>query len=150
MKEFRLAAAGIIIHENEVLLVRYKNQDGSTFLVGPGGGIQAEEDLLQGLKREVFEETRVRVQPVKILFVEDLLTKKYRMTKIWFLCEVFEGSLQNTQEARVEGIIEVDWYSRDRLVSETVYPEILKQIDWQDILKSTFQAKYISLKSANF
>jgi 8-oxo-dGTP pyrophosphatase MutT (NUDIX family) len=66
-----------------MLLVRYsETHNGSTFLVGPGGGIQLDEDILVGLEREVFEETQIRVQPGKMLFVEDLLTQKYRMIKI--------------------------------------------------------------------
>jgi hypothetical protein len=28
MKEFRLAAAGIILHQDKILLVKYKNQKG--------------------------------------------------------------------------------------------------------------------------
>lgn len=104
MREIRLSAAGIILHQDKVLLVRYGNKDGSTFLVGPGGGVQIEEDLKNALKREVIEETRLTINPGKILFVEDLLSSKYRLMKIWFLCSLAGGTLtQQTQEAKIEG-----------------------------------------------
>jgi len=125
MKDFRISAAGIILNQNKVLLVRYKNNDGSSFLVGPGGGAFIEEDLEACVRREVFEETRVNVNPGKILFIEDLLSSKYRIIKIWFLCSVVDGEIQGTEEAKTEGIIGADWFSKDQILNETVYPCIL-------------------------
>jgi ADP-ribose pyrophosphatase YjhB (NUDIX family) len=61
--------------------------------VGPGGGIHINEDLNQALVREVQEETGLIMQPGKMLFVEDLLTKHYRMLKFWFFGTIIEGQL---------------------------------------------------------
>lgn len=150
MKNFRLAAAGIIIDKNKILLVRYKDKNGQTLLVGPGGGIMPEEDLIAGLKREVFEETGLSVQPSRMLFVEDLLSSKHRMIKIWFFCSIVEGVITQTEEARIEGIIDVNWYTKSQLEYETVYPEILKAIDWLEFYSQTFETRYFTLKKANF
>jgi hypothetical protein len=46
MQEIRLSASGIIFQQDKVLLVRYKDQK-ADFLVGPGGGVFPEEDLLK-------------------------------------------------------------------------------------------------------
>jgi len=149
MKEFRVSASGIIFQQNKVLLVRYMGQNGD-FLVGPGGGVLPEEDLHTGLTREVFEETGLLVAPGKMLFVEDLLSSKYRIIKIWFLCVVTGGKIMETEAAKIEGIVQVGWYGRDQLENETVYPEILLKFDWNDILSNNFETKYAGLKKANF
>ncbi|KKQ32263.1 MAG: NUDIX hydrolase [candidate division TM6 bacterium GW2011_GWF2_37_49] len=150
MKDFRLSAAGVILHQEKVLLVRYKGQNGGTFLVGPGGGVQIEEDLHAGLKREVLEETGLHVNPGKMLVVEDLLASKYRVIKVWFLCSVVGGELAKTEEARIEGIIDVGWYDKKQLANKTVYPEILQNFDWAEFSSNNFETKYLTMKKANF
>ncbi|MFH0898533.1 MAG: NUDIX domain-containing protein [bacterium] len=150
MKEYRIAAAAIVMQHRKVLLVRYHNKDGNNFLVGPGGGIHVEESLPQAVVREVKEETGIEVQPSKMLFVEDLLSERYRMIKIWFLCNVVGGQLIKTQEAQDEGIVEVGWYEKEQLKHEIVYPAILKEVDWDTFFSQEWQFQYIDLKKANF
>ena len=147
MKEIRVSASGIIFDGDKVLLVRYKDEK-SNFLVGPGGGVLPEEDLLTGLKREVFEETGLHVSPGKIILIEDLLANKCRVIKAWFLCTIIGGKLQQTEGATIEGIVEVGWFSKAQLTDETVYPEILKNVDWKDFLD--FEAQYLPLKRTHF
>lgn len=147
--QFRICASGIIFDQDKVLLVRYQNTK-SSFLVGPGGGVLPEEDLLAGLKREVLEETGLHVKPGKIVLIEDLLTNKYRIIKIWFLCTLVAGQICETEEAKIEGITEVAWFSKDQLKHETVYPEILKNVDWNNFVSNKFETQYLPLKNANF
>ncbi|MFH1254050.1 MAG: NUDIX domain-containing protein [bacterium] len=150
MKSYRISAAGIVLHDNKILLVRYKSQDESSILVGPGGGVELEEDMQQALVREVLEETGLEVKPGKMLFVEDLLSRKYRMIKIWFLCCVVGGQLLKTPEAAVEGIIDVNWYSKDQLKNEVVYPSIIMEPDWNTFEGKCWETKYLALTQANF
>lgn len=147
MKEIRVSASGIIFENDKVLLVRYQDER-SNFLVGPGGGVLPEEDLLTGLKREMVEETGLQVKPGKIILIEDLLANKYRVIKIWFLCSIVGGTLQQTEGAKIEGIAEVGWFSKAQLAHETVYPEILKTIDWKDFMN--LEVQYLPLKKALF
>ena len=149
MQEIRLSASGIIFQHDKVLLVRYKDQK-TDFLVGPGGGVFPEEDLYSGLKREVLEETGLLVNPGRMLLVEDLLASKYRVIKIWFLCTIVGGEITETEEARIEGIVDVNWYTRSQLENEIVYPEILKSVDWQELSNAIIETKYFPLKKANF
>src|SRR4030043_1900994 len=121
-REHRISAGAIVIQEDKILLVRYKNSYGKSFLVGPGGGVLNNEGINQAIIREVREETGLEVSPVKILLVQDLLSRRHRITKIWFLCNLVGGQLEKTQNATEEGIIEVGWYRRDQLNDEVVYP----------------------------
>jgi 8-oxo-dGTP diphosphatase len=79
VSEHRISAGAIVIQEDRVLLVKYNNDtDGKSFLVGPGGGVLSSEGINQAVIREVREETGLEVSPTKILFVEDLLSRRYR------------------------------------------------------------------------
>jgi ADP-ribose pyrophosphatase YjhB (NUDIX family) len=84
-REHRISAGAIVIKGDEILLVRYKDSDGNSFLVGPGGGVLSDEGINEAVVREVREETGLEVSPYRILFVEDLLWRRYRIVKIWFL-----------------------------------------------------------------
>ncbi|WP_319372017.1 NUDIX domain-containing protein [uncultured Ilyobacter sp.] len=53
----RRAARGIIIRGSKILLLYTKRYDDYSF---PGGGVEPHEDLLEGLKRELAEETGAR------------------------------------------------------------------------------------------
>jgi 8-oxo-dGTP pyrophosphatase MutT (NUDIX family) len=57
-KAHRIAAGGLIFKGDKVLLVRYRDSGSSqTFLVGPGGKLEDDENILQAIIRETKEET---------------------------------------------------------------------------------------------
>jgi len=119
-------------------------------LVGPGGGVEDDESTIQALVREVEEETGLEVSPGRVLFIEDLVSRKYRFAKIWFLCEPVGGQLMNTQGAIDEGIIEVGWYRKEDLKSETVYPPPIMDTDWQQFFEDNWETQYLDLRHADF
>jgi ADP-ribose pyrophosphatase YjhB (NUDIX family) len=116
-KVHRIAAGGIIFKDNAVLLVRYRDGDGQTYLVGPGGALKDEENIVQAIVRETREETNVIVQPKRVVIIEDLISSRYKMSKVWMICEVLEGNVCMTDEAEKEGIIEAGWFTKPQLTS---------------------------------
>lgn len=149
-REHRISAGAIIIQSGRILLVRYGDSSDKSFLVGPGGGVLSNEGINQAVIREVREETGLEVRPYKILFVEDLFSRRYRMVKIWLLCELIGGQLKNTQGAIDEGITEVGWYRKDQLQNEVVYPPVLLSCDWDSFFKDNWESKYLEPRNANF
>jgi 8-oxo-dGTP diphosphatase len=149
-REFRVSAGAIIIKEGKILLVRYIDGKNNNYLVGPGGGVLIDEGVNKAVIREVKEETGLKVSPGKVLFVEDILYKRYRITKIWFLCNPVGGRLTKTIGAIQEGITEVKWYRRDQLNNEVVYPTPLLKYNWDDFFKDNWQSLYIELQNAGF
>jgi 8-oxo-dGTP diphosphatase len=148
--EHRISAGAIVIQDDRVLLVRYNDRDGKSFLVGPGGRVENNEGINQAVIREVREETGLEVNPSKILFVEDLLWRQFRMVKIWFLCNIIGGKLYRTPGAAEEGIIEAGWYSKDQLHDEVVYPAPLLIRDWRSFFKDNQETEYLEIKEADF
>ena len=149
-KEHRISAGAIIIRNNKVLLARYTNRSGGSFLVGPGGGVLEHEGINEAVVREVQEETGLMVRPGKILFVEDLLSRRYRMIKIWMLCHVSTSRIRKTQGAIEEGITEVAWYTRNNLDNEIVHPSVLLSQDWTSFFLPGWETQYMELKKADF
>jgi len=66
-------AAGIIIQNEEILLLR-RIKNGQEYFVFPGGGVESEETIYQALIREMEEELSLRVNTSKFLF--KISTKK--------------------------------------------------------------------------
>jgi ADP-ribose pyrophosphatase YjhB (NUDIX family) len=118
-------------------------------LVGPGGGSLNDEGIKQTVVREVREETGLEVSPRKILFVEDLLSGRFRMVKIWFLCNLVGGQLEHAQGAIEEGITEAGWYRKDDLYNEIVYPSILLSQNWDTFFKDNWESKYLGLSNVD-
>jgi 8-oxo-dGTP diphosphatase len=149
-RQFRISAGAVVLLEDKVLLVRYNDSRGKSFLVGPGGGVFLNEATDHAIVREVLEETGLEVSPLKILLVEDMLSKRHRITKIWFLCRLLGGKLEKTDDAVREGITGVGWYSKDRLKNEKVYPVGLLDYDWEAFYKDSWQTVYLGLQNTDF
>jgi 8-oxo-dGTP diphosphatase len=149
-REHRISAGAIVIQEDKILLVRYKDRSGGSFLAGPGGGVNIEEPTNRAAVREVQEETGLEISPGKILFVEDMLSQRHRITKIWFLCNMVGGELAETQGAKDERIIEAGWYGREQLNHETVYPTPLLKYNWDAFSKEKWQTIYLDLREVDF
>jgi 8-oxo-dGTP diphosphatase len=149
-REHRISAGAIIVQDSRILLVRYRDNSGNSYLVGPGGGVLSNESIVQAVIREVREETGLEARPYKILFVEDLFSRRYRMIKIWLLCKIIGGQLENTQGAADEGITEVGWYHKDQLQNEVVYPATLLTCDWDSFFGDGWGARYLESRNASF
>ena len=149
-REHRISTGAIIIQEGQVLLVRYDGADGRSYLVGPGGGVLGHEGIHQAVIREVREETGLEVNPQKVLFVEDLLSRRHRIVKIWFLCNLIGGQLTTTEGALEEGITDVAWYRKGELLNEVVYPPELLSYDWEAFPRHNWESKYLELREADF
>ncbi|MCC6466573.1 MAG: NUDIX domain-containing protein [Planctomycetes bacterium] len=70
----RVAARALIIEEGRLLVMTYRDEQGS-WCVTPGGGIAKGETLGEGLRREVREELGIEVAPGDVVYVRELLGK---------------------------------------------------------------------------
>jgi len=146
----RIAAGAIIIRDDQILLVRYTDSNGGTYLVAPGGALETNENAFDAAVRETLEETRVTAVPQKVLLVEDLLCKHFKMCKIWLLCNAVGGTARQTDEGRAEGIIEVGWFDREHLRDEVVYPHPILLHEWQEFMSDDWQVQCMPSQVADF
>lgn len=145
-KERRISAGGFIFKDGEVLLVRYPDGQGGSYLVAPGGKAEDGENVVQAIIRETREETSLLVEPVRVLFIEDLETDAIKMIKVWMLCDVLQGEARLGDGASSEGIVQVGWFSREQLAREQVYPEALMAHEWQELHAPDWQAQCLPVR----
>ena len=149
-KPHRIAAGGFIFNDNAVLLVRYRDDKGGTYLVGPGGALKDDENVVQALIRETLEETNVRVQPRRVVIIEDLICSRFKMIKVWMICEVVGGIVCKTAGAQQEGIIEAGWFTKSQLADEIVFPSPLMQHDWNQLRSKNWPVECLPSLMAGF
>jgi 8-oxo-dGTP diphosphatase len=149
-REHRISAGAIVMHEEQVLLVRYSDAGGRSYLVGPGGGVLINESSHQAVVGQVREETGLDVSAQEVLFVEDLLSQRHRIVKVWFLCNLIGGRLANTQGALEEGTTDAAWYRRHELLDEVGYPLALLDYGWGASARHNWASKYLELRETDF
>jgi 8-oxo-dGTP diphosphatase len=127
-------SVGVIVEEGgRLLLVRHVKSGAYDFWVAPGGGVQGDESLLDGARREAREETGLEVEPAKLAYIEELINPETRHCKFWFVGKVQGGELSvDHPETKRELITEAAWLSKDELRGRVVYPPVLIGRYWQD------------------
>jgi len=121
-------AAGIVINEDRILMVRGK-ETGSWSI--PSGEIENGESPQQACVREVWEETGFKVEINKPIHIKKAIIKNYDVTTYYFLCRVIEGQISYHDPD--DSIEEIAWKTYKEIKElQHEYPED------QEILNSIF------------
>lgn len=81
---FNIRITGILIENNEILLVQQKLSDKRNWWL-PGGRLERGETLSQGLIREMKEETGLDVEIIRMLYLCDVAASSNTILHITFL-----------------------------------------------------------------
>lgn len=97
-----------MIKDKQILLGKRK---GSNKWCIPCGYVEYDEDVREAVKREVYEETGLHIQPKEVYEVHsNFHNPKQHTVGIWFLAEVISGKL-----AASDDLTEVNYYDYDQL-----------------------------------
>ena len=147
----RIGAGVIVEHEGRILLVRHCKPGAYDFWVAPGGGAEGGEDLRAAARREAFEESGLRVEPLQIAYIEDLTTPHSRECKVWFTGRLIGGHLDASgPEALREHIVEAAWLSHDEFEGRTVFPPMLHTDYWHDRQSGFAFPRYVGVREMSF
>lgn len=119
---WRISVYGICIVENKLLLVNHKDEK---LYDVPGGGVELDETLEEGLAREGLEEAGWQIKPKKLLFTvtdwfyHELEKKFYRTLQIY---HVVEG--KKVAEPTDTRIIFAELVPLSRISDYKLYPNI--------------------------
>ena len=91
---FALAAKAVIIRDDKALILRRSEKEIKSSYINknepwdlPGGSVRYSENSMEGLLREIKEETSLKVRIVKPMRVFDAIKPKVHMTIVTYLCE---------------------------------------------------------------
>ena len=90
---FNIRITGILIENNEILLVQQKLSDKRNWSL-PGGRLERGETLSQGLIREMKEETGLDVEIVRMLYLCDVAASSNTVLHITFLLRRIGGEIE--------------------------------------------------------
>ena len=90
---FNIRITGILIENNEILLVQQKLSDKRNWSL-PGGRLERGETLSQGLIREMKEETGPDVEIVRMLYLCDVAASSNTILHITFLIKRIGGEIE--------------------------------------------------------
>lgn len=125
-----IAAGGLVYKENKVLLIKSKRR-GWEF---PGGVIEQGESILEGLKREILEESGIVAEPISFVGVYQNLSLKKGYAALEgttlppvanfdFICTYVSGIEQGSDES-----IEAAWVTPEEAKKMVKYPGYVERL----------------------
>jgi 8-oxo-dGTP diphosphatase len=124
-----VGVGGVVIHNERALLIRR----GSAPLEGewsiPGGMLEVGETILDGVKRELLEETAIEVKVLDLIEVFERVTRdeagqlKYHFVILDYLCEAVRGDAQAGSD-----VTDVTWARESELSGYSLTPTATRVI----------------------
>ena len=87
----KIAIGGLIIHGNEILLVKRRDEPDRNKWAIPGGKLELNETLEDGLKREMLEETGLTVEVGKLTGISEIITHNFHYVIMDYRCVSVTG-----------------------------------------------------------
>lgn len=113
--KLHLTVAAVVFYQGRFLFVEERDKlSGIIVLNQPAGHVEQDEDLLVAIKRELYEETGLQLEPTAWLGISQLKAANgHRYVRINFL---FEPTLLPTQYQPLDDDIQaLHWYSATEL-----------------------------------
>ncbi len=125
-----IAAGGLIYKEDKVLLIKSERR-GWEF---PGGVIEQGESIIDGLKREILEESGIAAEPVSLVGIYQNLSEKKGYGPLEgavlppsvtfaFICRYVSGRERLSDEC-----IDIGWFSKNEAEKMVKFPSYDKRI----------------------
>ncbi len=110
-----VGVGGVVIHRNRVLLIRRGGEPLKGEWSIPGGMLELGEELAEGVRREIKEETGLEVEPVEVLDVFDRIMRvgsrvQYHYVIVDYACRLTRGRLKPASD-----VLEASWARREDL-----------------------------------
>lgn len=104
-----VSVAAVITDERDRVLVIQRRDNGKWEI--PGGILELDESIHDGLRREVEEETGVLIEPER-------LTGAYKNLKLGVVALVFRARVIGGSPRPTEESQRVDWWTRDAVIAQ--------------------------------
>jgi 8-oxo-dGTP diphosphatase len=111
-----VGVGAVVVDRGRVLLIRRGHEPMKGQLSLPGGTLELGETLVEGVRREVLEETGLEVEPLALVEVLDRISRdldgriQFHYVLVDYLCRVTGGDLCCATDA-----VDARWAARDQL-----------------------------------
>ena len=130
----KIRASAIIIENDQILLVEFNDETGLHYNL-PGGTIEANESVVEGLKREVEEETTAKIDVGDLIFVleyeperNSMWAGSIRSLSLIFEGKLFEGAAPRLPKKPDPNQTGVKWINLSNLDGVELLPHLGQQI----------------------
>lgn len=117
--KLRVRTCGILIENNQILLMKHHALGDRDFLLcPPGGGVEFGEKLTEGVIREFKEETHLSILVKELLFITEYIENPLHAIEFFFEVKKIDGKLAlgyDPELAEKQIITSLDWYSIEEL-----------------------------------
>jgi 8-oxo-dGTP diphosphatase len=131
-----VGVGAVIVHHGRVLLVRRGREPLKGHWTLPGGVLEVGEALVDGVTREVKEETGLQVEPVELVELLDRIHReesqvRYHYVIADYLCRVTGGELRAASDAdAVQWVERAQWNSHSALKLDPITVRVIEK-GWQ-------------------
>jgi 8-oxo-dGTP diphosphatase len=108
-KTIKVAVDGIVLFKGKILFIKRKFEPFKGFWALPGGFVKPGEKVEDALKREIFEETGVKVKIIKILnaYSEPGRDPRGHVITLAYICKAKNNKISSSPEA-----LEAKWFEK--------------------------------------
>lgn len=124
----RVRVAGVLIENDEILLIEHI-KNGKKYWLVPGGGVDWGESTSEALIREFKEETNLDIEVEKFLFLSETIApdKKKHVINLYFQIKKSSDSADMIL-GNEKNLFDLKFVKRDEIENLKIYPNIKKQI----------------------
>ena len=91
----RVRVCGVLIEEDKILLIKHKGAGKKGELWSPpGGGLEFDETIENCLKREFLEETNLKIEVIKFLFLNEFIQNPLHAIELFYQVKKVGGNLK--------------------------------------------------------
>ncbi len=116
-----IGVAGIVVKDGKVLLMKRRGAHGGGTWAPPGGKLEFNEEFEDAVRRELLEETGLRVRVVRFGAVTNNIFRnegKHSIT-LFFVCSIVSGRVRNMEPDKCDGL---GWFKWDALPKPLFVP----------------------------
>lgn len=128
----RIAARAVILHDDRLLLVNAYPGERSDLWCAPGGGVDAGQSLADTLRREVHEETGLRVAVGAPCLVNEFHDpgSGFHQVEVFFRCSLAEAGLPGGWRDPAGVVTRRRFFSRQEAGQIRLKPDSLVAVAW--------------------
>lgn len=129
-RPIRLAVRAVIVEDGRLLLVNAWPDGKSDLLCAPGGGAEPHQSLPDNLRREVYEETGLKIAVGQVCLVNEFHDPNgtFHQTDIYFRARIVSGTIDPDWQDPEQIVTERHWVSQADIAGLNVKPDSLAEI----------------------